>query len=90
MKLVTFSLPGGAACAGALDGDTVASLSDAGLAASVMEIVQGGAAALARVRDGLPRAPRPVRHVRRPLVGRPALRARSHLFSLVGGVSRHN
>ena len=58
MKLVTFAHQDGEAHAGVLDGDTVACLSEAGLAASVMEVVQGGAAVLTRIRSGLADAPR--------------------------------
>jgi 2,4-didehydro-3-deoxy-L-rhamnonate hydrolase len=58
MKLVTFAHRDGEAHAGVLDGDGVACLSEAGLAASVMEVVQGGGAALARIRGGLADAPR--------------------------------
>ncbi len=36
-----------------LEGESVACLTEAGLAASVLEIVQGGAAALEKVRGGL-------------------------------------
>jgi 2-keto-4-pentenoate hydratase/2-oxohepta-3-ene-1,7-dioic acid hydratase in catechol pathway len=59
MKLVTFAHgDNGEANAGVLEDDVVACLTEAGLAASVMEVVEGGAAALARVRDGLKAAPR--------------------------------
>jgi 2-keto-4-pentenoate hydratase/2-oxohepta-3-ene-1,7-dioic acid hydratase in catechol pathway len=61
MKLVTFFLPGragGSHQVGVLDGDRIASLTEAGLAASMIEIVRGGAAKLQAIRDGLPRAPR--------------------------------
>jgi len=60
MKLVTFSRStlGDASHAGVLEGDQVASLSEAGLAASVLDIVQGGSAALDRIRAGLAAAPR--------------------------------
>jgi 2,4-didehydro-3-deoxy-L-rhamnonate hydrolase len=58
MKLVTFAHPDGEAHAGVLDGDAVACLSEAGLAASVMDVVVGGARLLAGIRDGLASAPR--------------------------------
>ncbi len=61
MKLVTFSLPGragGSPQAGVLDGDAVASLTEAGLAADLMQVIRGGPARLAAIREGLPRAPR--------------------------------
>lgn len=59
MKLVTFSHRGRTdRHAGVLDGDTVACLSEAGIAADVLDIVRGGAAALAAVRAGLAAAPR--------------------------------
>ena len=52
MKLVTFSHRSGghASHAGVLDGETVACLTEAGLAASVMEIITGGKPALDKVR----------------------------------------
>lgn len=60
MKLVTFSHRnnGQAQRAGVLVGDAVATLAEAGLADSVLDIVRGGAAALERVRAALPSAPR--------------------------------
>jgi 2,4-diketo-3-deoxy-L-fuconate hydrolase len=61
MKLVTFSLPGragGSQQLGVLDGDRIASLTEAGLAATMMEVVLGGAGKLAAIREGLARAPR--------------------------------
>ena len=60
MKLVTFSHRGksGHHHAGVLEGDSVACLTEAGLANSVLEIVQGGARALGLIRDGLGKAPR--------------------------------
>jgi 2-keto-4-pentenoate hydratase/2-oxohepta-3-ene-1,7-dioic acid hydratase in catechol pathway len=64
MKLVTFS-HGGDLHAGVLEGDAVACLTEAGLAASLLELIRGGPAALARVRDGLGGAPRyPLAEVR--------------------------
>ena len=57
MKLVTFSR-GGRRHAGVIDGDHVRSLTDAGAAASVLEIVEGGAAAFAKVRELVGDAPR--------------------------------
>jgi 2-keto-4-pentenoate hydratase/2-oxohepta-3-ene-1,7-dioic acid hydratase in catechol pathway len=61
MKLVTFSLPGragGSHQVGVLDGDQIASLTEAGLAATMMDVVRGAQARLKAIRDGLPRAPR--------------------------------
>jgi 2-keto-4-pentenoate hydratase/2-oxohepta-3-ene-1,7-dioic acid hydratase in catechol pathway len=60
MKLVTFSHRKGGHNhhAGVLEGDSVACLTEAGLAGSVLEIVQGGAQALVRIRGGLTEAPR--------------------------------
>jgi 2-keto-4-pentenoate hydratase/2-oxohepta-3-ene-1,7-dioic acid hydratase in catechol pathway len=59
MKFVTFShRPGGDHHAGVLDGDKVACLTEAGIARSVLEVVQGGAAALDNVRAGLSKATR--------------------------------
>lgn len=59
MKLVTFSHRGGTDHhAGVLDGDKVACLTEAGIAKTVLEIVQGGASALDKVRAGLAAAPR--------------------------------
>jgi 2-keto-4-pentenoate hydratase/2-oxohepta-3-ene-1,7-dioic acid hydratase in catechol pathway len=60
MKFVTFShrKAGHHHHAGVLDGEQVACLTEAGLAASVLEIVQGGKEALDRVRAGLAKAPR--------------------------------
>jgi 2,4-diketo-3-deoxy-L-fuconate hydrolase len=59
MKFVTFShRSGGDHHAGVLDGDTVACLTEAGIAKSVLEIVQGGGAFLDKVRAGLAKAPR--------------------------------
>lgn len=60
MKLVTFSSRAGGAAshAGVLEGDHVADLTQAGLASSVLEIVEGGAAKLDAVRAGLAAAPR--------------------------------
>ena len=57
MKLVTFShRAGGDHHAGVLEGDQVACLTEAGIASTVLEIVQGGA--LDKVRAGLAKAPR--------------------------------
>ena len=57
MKLVTFShRAGGDHHAGVLEGDQVACLTEAGIASTVLEIVQGGA--LDKVRSGLAKAPR--------------------------------
>ena len=57
MKLVTFShRSGGDHHAGVLEGDQVACLTEAGIASTVVEIVQGGA--LDKVRSGLAKAPR--------------------------------
>ena len=57
MKLVTFShRSGGDHHAGVLEGDQVACLTEAGIASTVLEIVQGGA--LDKVRSGLAKAPR--------------------------------
>ena len=57
MKLVTFShRSGGDHHAGVLEGDQVACLTEAGIASTVLEIVQGGA--LDKVRAGLAKAPR--------------------------------
>ena len=57
MKLVTFShRAGGDHHAGVLGGDQVACLTEAGIASTVLEIVQGGA--LDKVRSGLAKAPR--------------------------------
>ncbi|OBQ84508.1 fumarylacetoacetate hydrolase family protein [Mesorhizobium sp. WSM3873] len=60
MKFVTFShrQAGHRQHAGILDGEQVACLTEAGLAASVLEVVQGGGAALEKVRAGLAKAPR--------------------------------
>jgi 2-keto-4-pentenoate hydratase/2-oxohepta-3-ene-1,7-dioic acid hydratase in catechol pathway len=61
MKLVTFSLPGrmgGSSQVGVLDGDSIAGLTEAGLAQSMMDVVRGGPAKLQAIRDALPRAPR--------------------------------
>jgi len=60
MKLVTFSHRSGghASHAGVLDGETVACLTEAGLAASVMEIITGGKPALDKVRSGWQKAKR--------------------------------
>lgn len=59
MKLVSFTHHSGSDLqAGVLDGDTIADLTGAGLAASVLEIVLGGAATLDRIRAGLAAAPR--------------------------------
>ncbi|PBC03774.1 fumarylacetoacetate hydrolase family protein [Mesorhizobium sp. WSM3860] len=60
MKFVTFShkQAGHRQHAGILDGEEVACLTEAGLAASVLEVVQGGGAALERVRAGFAKAPR--------------------------------
>jgi len=59
MKFVTFShRAGGDHHAGVLEGDAVACLTEAGIAASVLEVVRGGEAALAAVRAGLAGAPR--------------------------------
>jgi 2,4-diketo-3-deoxy-L-fuconate hydrolase len=59
MKFVTFShRSGGDHHAGVLEGDQVACLTEAGIAGSVLEIVQGGAPALDKVRAGLAKAPR--------------------------------
>ncbi|MBZ9988881.1 fumarylacetoacetate hydrolase family protein [Mesorhizobium sp. BH1-1-5] len=60
MKFVTFShkKAGHHHHAGVLDGGQVACLTEAGLAASVLEVVQGGKAALDRVRAGLAKVPR--------------------------------
>lgn len=60
MKFVTFSHRDGGHDhhAGVLDGDQVACLTEAGIAHSVLEIVQGGADALKLVRDGVADAPR--------------------------------
>lgn len=60
MKLVTFSHrnKSGHHHAGVLEGDAVACLTESNLANSVLEIVQGGDAALSLIREGLARAPR--------------------------------
>ena len=59
MKLVTFShRSGGDHHAGVLEGDQVACLTEAGIAKSVLEIVQGGPSVLDKVRAGLAKAPR--------------------------------
>jgi 2-keto-4-pentenoate hydratase/2-oxohepta-3-ene-1,7-dioic acid hydratase in catechol pathway len=59
MKLVTFShRSGGDHHAGVLDGDKVACLTEAGIAKTVLEIVQGGASTLDKIRAGLDKAPR--------------------------------
>ena len=59
MKFVTFShRAGGDHHAGVLEGDKVACLTEAGIAKSVLEVVQGGASALDKVRAGLAKAPR--------------------------------
>jgi 2,4-diketo-3-deoxy-L-fuconate hydrolase len=59
MKFVTFShTKKGDHHAGVLDGGEVACLTEAGIAGSVLEIIEGGAAALKRVRAGLAAAPR--------------------------------
>ena len=60
MKFVTFSdrNKDGHPHAGVLDGDQVACLSEAGLGESVLDIVRGGEAALAKIRAGLATAPR--------------------------------
>jgi len=60
MKLVTFSHRDGSQHhqAGVLDGDHVACLTEGGLADDVIGIIEGGAAALDRIRAGLSNAPR--------------------------------
>lgn len=60
MKLVTFSHRRGGHDnhAAVLEGDKVACLTEAGIANSVLEIVQGGTHGLKMVRDNLARAPR--------------------------------
>jgi 2,4-diketo-3-deoxy-L-fuconate hydrolase len=59
MKLVTFShRSGGGHHAGVLEGDKIACLTEAGIAGNVLEIVEGGKAALDHVRAGLASAPR--------------------------------
>jgi 2-keto-4-pentenoate hydratase/2-oxohepta-3-ene-1,7-dioic acid hydratase in catechol pathway len=60
MKFVTFSHRKGGHDhhAAVLEGDYVACLTEAGIAASVLEIIKGGPSALASVRDGLVKAPR--------------------------------
>jgi 2-keto-4-pentenoate hydratase/2-oxohepta-3-ene-1,7-dioic acid hydratase in catechol pathway len=60
MKLITFSPREGERRlhAGVLEGEQVASLTAAGIATSVLEIAEGGAAALSAVRKGLAEAPR--------------------------------
>jgi 2,4-diketo-3-deoxy-L-fuconate hydrolase len=59
MKFITFShRAGGDFHAGVLEGDKVACLTEAGIAKSVLEVVQGGASALDKVRAGLAKAPR--------------------------------
>ncbi|PBB40347.1 5-carboxymethyl-2-hydroxymuconate delta-isomerase [Mesorhizobium sp. WSM3866] len=60
MKFVAFShkQAGHRQHAGILDGEQIACLTEAGLAASVLEVVQGGEAALEKVRAGLAKAPR--------------------------------
>ena len=60
MKFVTFSHKKGERHhhAGVLDGEQVACLTEAGLATSVLDIVQGGKAVLDKIRTGLARAPR--------------------------------
>ncbi|TPI63610.1 fumarylacetoacetate hydrolase family protein [Mesorhizobium sp. B3-1-7] len=60
MKFVTFShkKAGHHHHAGVLDGKEVACLTEAGLAASVLDIVQGGKSALDKIRGGLTQAPR--------------------------------
>ena len=57
MKLVTFSAPEGPHV-GALLGDAIADLTAAGVASGMRALIEGGADALARVRDALARAPR--------------------------------
>lgn len=57
MKLVTFS-HGKGSHAGMLDGETIHSLSEAGIAHSVLEVVQGGVAALDSIRENIANAPR--------------------------------
>jgi 2,4-didehydro-3-deoxy-L-rhamnonate hydrolase len=58
MKLVTFSRAGHDRHAGVLDGEAVACLTTAGVARSVLEIIEGGATALERARAALGTAPR--------------------------------
>lgn len=60
MKLVTFSHRNGRHHhhAGLLDGDQVACLTETGIAGSVLEIIQGGAAMLDKVRANVAKAPR--------------------------------
>lgn len=58
MKLVSFSRPGGPVAAGVLDGESVAGLTEVGLAESVIEVVREGQPALERIRAGLADAPR--------------------------------
>jgi 2,4-didehydro-3-deoxy-L-rhamnonate hydrolase len=60
MKFVTFSHRKGGHDhhPAVLEGDNVACLLEAGIASSVLEIIRGGADALARVRSGLANAPR--------------------------------
>lgn len=59
MKFVTFShRSGGDHHAGVLEGDKVACLTEAGIAGSILEIVEGGVSALDKVQAGLAKAPR--------------------------------
>ncbi|MFQ8432784.1 fumarylacetoacetate hydrolase family protein [Amaricoccus sp. W119] len=58
MKLVSFSRPGGPIAAGVLDGESVAGLTEVGLAESVIEVIREGQPALERIRAGLAHAPR--------------------------------
>jgi 2-keto-4-pentenoate hydratase/2-oxohepta-3-ene-1,7-dioic acid hydratase in catechol pathway len=57
MRLVTFSLPGGPACAGVISGDDVFNLQPAGFA-DVLSIIQGGWAARSGIEAYLKAAPR--------------------------------
>ena len=58
MKLVTFSRAGHDHHAGLLEGEAIACLTSAGVARSVLEIIQGGEAAIKRARAALGSAPR--------------------------------
>jgi 2,4-didehydro-3-deoxy-L-rhamnonate hydrolase len=59
MKLVSFTHPGTTALhVGVLEGDRVACLTEAGLAANLMAIVTGGPSTLGTIHAGLPHAPR--------------------------------
>lgn len=60
MKLVTFSHRSGrhGNHVGVLDGDTIACLTECGIAANMMDVIEGGMPMLQRIRDAVTNAPR--------------------------------